>query len=74
VGTSQVFHPPYQQLSVAEDIAEGHDLHDNSEELALVNLLLFSSAESVHPHKDVVRHFYAAHVAGVGVSEKDSGV
>jgi hypothetical protein len=33
---------------------------------ALVNLLLLSSAESVHPHKDVVRHFYAAHVAGVG--------
>ena len=47
---------PYQQLAVAEDIAEGHDCSDNREELALVNLLLFPSAEAVHPRKDVVRH------------------
>jgi hypothetical protein len=57
---------PYQQLAVAEDIAEGHDCSDNREELALVNLLLFPSAEAVHPRKDVVRHLSATHVAGVG--------
>jgi hypothetical protein len=47
---------PYQQLAVAEDIAEVHDRSDNRQELALVNLLLFPSAETVHPRKDVVRH------------------
>jgi hypothetical protein len=55
---------PYQQLTVSEDIAEGHDRCDNREELALVNLLLFPSAETVHLRKDVVRHLAAAHVAG----------
>jgi len=31
----------YQQLAVTEDIAEGHDRSDNSEELSLVDLVLF---------------------------------